>query len=200
MDNSKLLIGFETGLIVIWNVKMKKADHRLNANNGCNLLSTGWYYDGKQVIASYENGYIVTWNIKTEAKPNITRPNCMTFSFCLYSKPRIHLSIVFSLFEDDESDLVKVYNDIRKVYWEGNKNGYALHAYNANIVQILKCVFVSLFCSDSMYIFSDGLSHQSTLTDAITIIKNKNNSKTIIEMKEKIVDFILLYSTPWQIG
>jgi syntaxin-binding protein 5 len=76
LDNSKLLIGFETGLIVVWNMKNKKADHRLNANIECNLLSTSWYYDGKQIIASYENGFISTCNLKSESKPNIIRPHC----------------------------------------------------------------------------------------------------------------------------
>ncbi len=51
-----------------------------------------------------------------------------------------------------------------------------------------------------MYIFSNGLPQRSLMTDAITIVKAKNNSKTVIEMKEKIIDFIILYSTPWLIG
>jgi hypothetical protein len=34
------------------------------------------------------------------------------------------------------------------------------------------------------------------MKDAITIIKN-NKLKTIIEMKEKIIDFLVLSSTPW---
>ena len=46
-------------------------------------------------------------------------------------------------------------------------------------------------------IFSDGLpSSDCSMKDAITIIKNQK-LKTIIEMKEKIIDFLALNSTPW---
>ena len=62
---------------------------------------------------------------------------------------------------------------IKKVYWESNKNG------------------------EPLTIFSDGLpSSDCGIRDAITIIKN-NKHKTIIEMKERIIDFIVLSSSPW---
>lgn len=51
--------------------------------------------------------------------------------------------------------------------------------------------------SDSIIIFADGLlSTDSNIKDAITIIKN-NKLKTIIEMKEKIVDFLIVNNNPW---
>ena len=51
-----------------------------------------------------------------------------------------------------------------------------------------------------MIIFADGLnSTDTTIKDAITIIKN-NKLKTIIEMKEKIIDFLVINSNPWLSG
>jgi hypothetical protein len=54
--------------------------------------------------------------------------------------------------------------------------------------------------SEPLIIFSDGLpSNECSMRDAITIIKN-NKVKTIIEMKERIVDFIVVNSMPWITG
>ena len=51
--------------------------------------------------------------------------------------------------------------------------------------------------SEPLIIFSDGLpSADCPYKDAITIIKN-NKLKTIIEMKERIVDFLIITNCPW---
>jgi hypothetical protein len=53
---------------------------------------------------------------------------------------------------------------------------------------------------DQLIIFADGLpSADCMMKDAITIIKN-NKIKTIIEMKEKIIDYIVVNSSPWNSG
>lgn len=75
-----------------------------------------------------------------------------------------------------ENDLIPHYNMVRKVIWDTNKS------------------------NDQFIIFSDGLpASDCPMKDAITIIKN-NKLKTIIEMKEKIIDFLVLNSTPWITG
>lgn len=76
----------------------------------------------------------------------------------------------------NESDLVPRYNMVRKVAWESTSK------------------------NESLIIFSDGLpSADCVMKDAITIIKN-NKMKTIIEMKERIIDFIVIDSSPWTSG
>jgi WD40 repeat protein len=76
----------------------------------------------------------------------------------------------------NENDLVPRYNMIRKVCWESNKNG------------------------EPLIIFADGLpSNDCPMRDAITIIRN-NKLRTIIEMKERIVDFLVVNSSPWTSG
>ena len=58
-------------------------------------------------------------------------------------------------------------------------------------------LFTILLSSEHLIIFSDGLpSVDCSMKDAITIIKN-NKIKTIIEMKERIVDFIVVNTSPW---
>ncbi|RNA10956.1 syntaxin-binding 5 isoform X2, partial [Brachionus plicatilis] len=149
LDTSKLLIGFETGLIVLWNLKQKKGDMRFYGTAE-SLSSISWFYDGKQFISSHNNGSLIIWNSKNDNKPvNILHPHM------------------------NESDLIPKYNMVKKVCWESNKNG------------------------DSIIIFADGLlSTDSNIKDGITIIKN-NQLKTIIEMKEKIVDFLVVNNNPW---
>ncbi len=72
-----------------------------------------------------------------------------------------------------DKDLIPQYNMIRKVSWEANGRG------------------------EPLVIFSDGLPIADTnMKDAITIIQN-NKLKTIIEMKSRIVDFTLVYSSPY---
>ena len=42
-----LLIGFETGTCILWNLKNKTPDQRFHCPS--NLTSQVWHYDGKQV-------------------------------------------------------------------------------------------------------------------------------------------------------
>ncbi|CAF0873638.1 unnamed protein product [Brachionus calyciflorus] len=149
LDSSKLLIGYDSGLIVLWNLKAKRGEMRFYGTAE-SMSSISWFYDGKQFISSHNNGSLIIWNSKNDNKPiNILHPHM------------------------NESDLIPKYNMIKKVAWESNRNG------------------------DSMIIFSDGLlSTDSNIKDAITIIKN-NKTRTIIEMKEKIVDFLVINNNPW---
>lgn len=72
-----------------------------------------------------------------------------------------------------ENDLIPQYNMIRKIEWTERSNG------------------------DQLILFSDGLPASGcSMRDAITVIKN-NKLKTIIEMKDKIIDFFLVDSSPW---
>lgn len=37
LDSSKILIGYDSGLIVLWNIKVKRAEHRFNGTAEVNL-------------------------------------------------------------------------------------------------------------------------------------------------------------------
>ncbi|XP_072220870.1 syntaxin-binding protein 5 isoform X1 [Leuresthes tenuis] len=67
MDEGKLLIGFECGVVVLWDLKSKKADCRYNYDEA--IHSVAWHHEGKQFVCSHSDGTLTTWNIRAPAKP-----------------------------------------------------------------------------------------------------------------------------------
>jgi syntaxin-binding protein 5 len=151
LEPTKILIGFDSGLCVLWNLKIKRPEFHYYGTSEV-MSSCGWFYDGKQFMSAHNNGSLIVWSTKGDTKPvNILHPHM------------------------NETDLVPRYNTIRKVSWESTSKSSA----------------------DSLIIFSDGLpSGDCVMRDAITIIKN-NKLKTIIEMKDRVVDFLIIPSSPW---
>ncbi|XP_037652722.1 syntaxin-binding protein 5 isoform X5 [Sebastes umbrosus] len=66
MDEGKLLIGFECGVVVLWDLKSKKADCRYNYDEA--IHSVAWHHEGKQFVCSHSDGTLTTWNIRAPAK------------------------------------------------------------------------------------------------------------------------------------
>lgn len=140
------------------------------------MSSISWFYDGKQFMSSHNNGSLIVWGTKGDTKPvNILHPHSKfyKFFFWFHSETYFYKEIKTKV---NENDLIPRYNMIKKVSWEANKNG------------------------EPLVIFSDGLpTNDCAMKDAITIIKN-NKVKTIIEMKDKIIDFLVLNTCPWASG
>uniref|UniRef100_A0A8C3AJP5 Syntaxin-binding protein 5-like n=1 Tax=Cyclopterus lumpus TaxID=8103 RepID=A0A8C3AJP5_CYCLU len=66
MDEGKLLIGYECGVVVLWDLKCKKADCRYNYDEA--IHSVAWHHEGKQFVCSHSDGTLTTWNIRIPAK------------------------------------------------------------------------------------------------------------------------------------
>ncbi|RXN06266.1 syntaxin-binding 5 isoform X2 [Labeo rohita] len=67
MDEGKLIIGFEAGIVVLWDLKSKRADYRYTYDEA--IHSVAWHHEGKQFICSHSDGTLTIWNIKSPAKP-----------------------------------------------------------------------------------------------------------------------------------
>ncbi|XP_054708194.1 syntaxin-binding protein 5-like [Uloborus diversus] len=67
IDPNKLLIGYESGNIVLWDLKNKAVDCRFLSSE--TLKSASWHHEGRQFMASYSDGSIRTWNIRNSVKP-----------------------------------------------------------------------------------------------------------------------------------
>uniref|UniRef100_A0A3P9N291 Syntaxin binding protein 5a (tomosyn) n=1 Tax=Poecilia reticulata TaxID=8081 RepID=A0A3P9N291_POERE len=67
MDEGKLIIGFESGIVVLWDLKSKKADYRYTYDEA--IHSVAWHHEGKQFICSHSDGTLTTWNIRGQGKP-----------------------------------------------------------------------------------------------------------------------------------
>ncbi|XP_054857993.1 syntaxin-binding protein 5 isoform X3 [Eublepharis macularius] len=67
MDEGKLLIGFESGTVALWDLKSKKADYRYTHDEA--IHSVAWHHEGKQFICSHSDGTLTIWNVKNPTKP-----------------------------------------------------------------------------------------------------------------------------------
>ncbi|XP_009293003.1 syntaxin-binding protein 5a isoform X2 [Danio rerio] len=67
MDEGKLIIGFESGIVVLWDLKSKRADYRYTYDEA--IHSVAWHHEGKQFICSHSDGTLTIWNLKSPAKP-----------------------------------------------------------------------------------------------------------------------------------
>lgn len=74
LTSDQLLIGFETGLMVLWDLKTKKPECRWQWSDS--LKSIDWHFEGKQFTCSHNDGSLTTWNVKPSTKPaNIIYPH-----------------------------------------------------------------------------------------------------------------------------
>ena len=76
-DTNKLLIGYESGCIVIWDLKQRNAEGRYYHTE--NLLWLAWHYEGKQFVAAHGDGSLITWQARSNTKPvQILHPHAKT--------------------------------------------------------------------------------------------------------------------------
>ncbi|XP_070832525.1 syntaxin-binding protein 5-like isoform X10 [Chaetodon trifascialis] len=73
-DEGKLLIGFESGTIVQWDLRGKKADFRIYYDEA--IHSVSWHHEGKQFMCSHSDGSLTMWNLRNTTKPfQVTFPH-----------------------------------------------------------------------------------------------------------------------------
>ncbi|XP_061082963.1 syntaxin-binding protein 5-like [Conger conger] len=66
-DEGRLLIGFESGTVVQWDLRVKKADFRIHYDEA--IHSVSWHHEGKQFMCSHSDGSLTTWSLRNTAKP-----------------------------------------------------------------------------------------------------------------------------------
>ncbi|XP_071135148.1 syntaxin-binding protein 5-like isoform X5 [Mytilus edulis] len=66
VDPNKLLIGFESGTIVLWDLKSKQAEFRYNSPEA--LRSVSWHHEGKQFMCSHSDGSLTRYNVRQPPK------------------------------------------------------------------------------------------------------------------------------------
>ncbi|XP_033122221.1 syntaxin-binding protein 5-like isoform X2 [Anneissia japonica] len=73
-DQNKLLIGFESGTAVIWDLRIKAAENRFNGAQP--IRSICWHFEGRQFMCSHTDGSLTCWDIKSPSKPvSVTYPH-----------------------------------------------------------------------------------------------------------------------------
>ncbi|KAJ8004540.1 hypothetical protein DPEC_G00137340 [Dallia pectoralis] len=73
-DEGKLLIGFESGTVVQWDLRAKKVDFRIYYDEA--IHSVSWHHEGKQFMCSHSDGSLTVWNLRNTSRPiQITYPH-----------------------------------------------------------------------------------------------------------------------------
>ncbi|XP_065362681.1 syntaxin-binding protein 5 isoform X2 [Calliphora vicina] len=67
LDANKLLIAFECGLLVLWDLKGKFAEMRWQSAEP--VKSIAWHYEGKYFVSSHKDGSICSWPMRPTPKP-----------------------------------------------------------------------------------------------------------------------------------
>ncbi|CAL7951267.1 unnamed protein product [Xylocopa violacea] len=76
LDLSKMLIGYESGQMVFWDLKTKNAEYRCQSD--VHLRSISWHHEGKQFMCSHTDGSLSTWSVRQIKPMNITYPHAKT--------------------------------------------------------------------------------------------------------------------------
>uniref|UniRef100_G1NN86 Syntaxin-binding protein 5-like n=1 Tax=Meleagris gallopavo TaxID=9103 RepID=G1NN86_MELGA len=66
-DEGKLLIGYENGTVVFWDLRSKRADLRAYYDEA--IHSVAWHHEGKQFMCSHSDGSLTLWNLKSPNRP-----------------------------------------------------------------------------------------------------------------------------------
>ncbi|CAG7649471.1 unnamed protein product [Allacma fusca] len=72
-DSSKILIAYETGQMVLWDLRARMAEFRYQSNEP--LRSVAWHSDGKSFVSSHTDGSLLTWNIRINKPVNVSFPH-----------------------------------------------------------------------------------------------------------------------------
>ncbi|XP_015117938.1 syntaxin-binding protein 5 isoform X2 [Diachasma alloeum] len=109
LDLSKMLIGYETGQIVLWDLKTKNAEWRCQTDEP--LRSISWHHEGKQFMCSHTDGSLSTWLLRQFKATNVTHPHA-------------------KLSKDGEPEPCK---SIQKVEWKLSRSGEAYVIFSGGL-------------------------------------------------------------------
>ncbi|XP_029174325.1 syntaxin-binding protein 5 isoform X9 [Nylanderia fulva] len=109
LDLSKMLIGYSTGQIVLWDLRTKSADYRCQTDDA--LKSITWHHEGKQFMCSHTDGSLSTWTVRQLKPTNVTYPHAKST-------------------RDGEPELCK---PIQKVEWKLSRSGEAYVIFSGGL-------------------------------------------------------------------
>lgn len=134
-DSNKLLIGYESGCIALWDLKNRNADGRYYYTE--NLLWLSWHYEGKQFVAAHGDGSLVTWQTRSNTRPaQVLHPHAKTGSSNLSTAPNSDqqqqdFTSTINQQQQQQHSLAssfaralnnELYRPINKVEWKTSKN------------------------------------------------------------------------------
>lgn len=127
-DSNKLLIGYDTGCIVLWDLKSRNAEGRYY--NTENLLWLAWHYEGKQFVAAHGDGSLITWQTRSN-----TRPSQILFPHAKTSQDDNQAQPPAASFKSSFARALnkELYRPINKVEWKTSKNNEQLYLFSGGL-------------------------------------------------------------------
>jgi len=72
-DPNKMLIGYECGTLVLWDLRSRAPDTRIKYP--VSLKSVSWHHEGRQFLCSHGDGSLSTWNVKATRPVSVVYPH-----------------------------------------------------------------------------------------------------------------------------
>lgn len=185
-DSNKLLIGYETGTIILWDLKNKNAEIRINYNES--ILSISWHHEGRQFLCSHLDGSITTWNIKNSKPLSVVLPHSKNVNEDLKSEPcRPIFKVEWRTVKDADSYII-FSGGLPHKFSETESEEKSESEKSAQVA-------ASVAAKESQE--TKVLSKPDLLlsTQSLTVIHGK--ATTVLEMEHNIIDFITLCESPW---
>lgn len=127
-DTNKLLIGYESGCIALWDLKSRDAEGRYYYTE--NLLWLAWHFEGKQFVAAHGDGSLVTWQIRSNAKPlKVVHPHAKP-SRAEQNDSFQHQHLASSFLRSLNNEF---YRPINKVEWKTSKSNIEFFIFSGGL-------------------------------------------------------------------
>ncbi|GBP86146.1 Syntaxin-binding protein 5-like [Eumeta japonica] len=227
LDANKLLIAFENGPVVVWDLRARAVEWRgclgagaVGASEG--VRAAAWQHDGK-LMTAHADGALATWTMRAP------RP----------------ISLIYPHAKANKDGKLEACKPIHRLEWKTSKNGPGPRGFKgppakssqseiddmrknscsfiylgsdsstiANYLEVLQTLVIPPDSlqdfrlqltsvldgfSESLVIFSGGLpTDKAGRTHSITVLNGK--STTVLEMEHSVVDFVTLCESPWTAG
>nr|XP_033797543.1 syntaxin-binding protein 5-like isoform X2 [Geotrypetes seraphini] len=195
-DEGKLLIGYESGTLVQWDLRSKRADLRFYYDEA--IHSVSWHHEGRHFMCSHSDGSLTLWNLKNPSRPfQVTIPHDYKRR-CERNSVRLIGILLISAWSPCGEAVLRVswlrWIVAHHIYKAGKnqRDGKKLESCKP----ILKVEYKTCKTSEPFVIFSDGLSYDKACRrPSLTIMHGK--AITVLEMDHPIVDFLTLCETPY---
>ncbi|XP_015795856.1 syntaxin-binding protein 5-like isoform X2 [Tetranychus urticae] len=205
IDPSKLLIGYESGTIVLWDLRSKTADTRVNYNEP--LRSISWHHEGRQYLCSHTDGSITTWNVKAPRPVSVTLPHAKQITKDLKPEPcRPIYKVEWKTVRDSDSFIIFSGG---LPYSSSETKSSSISSSSGTVTSTPASASTSTSNRDNTLVSASSGSTSSDSgseskakvessksdsiasgTQSLTVIHGKTT--TVLEMEHNIIDFITL--------
>uniref|UniRef100_A0A914H9C5 Lethal giant larvae homologue 2 domain-containing protein n=1 Tax=Globodera rostochiensis TaxID=31243 RepID=A0A914H9C5_GLORO len=171
VDPTKLLIVFERGQLVLWNILTREVDRFCSDEQSSPVTAISWHFDGKQFMSGHQNGSLSIWNVK---------------------KPRelVQQSTPHAPSNDQQQ---------QQEGQEAEEEDVQQHQQQLNTVTCKPITQLSWNVNadaEQLIIFAGGMPMDEGALPSVTVMRAKC-SLTVLEMDHQIVSMLPLQASPY---